>query len=66
MDPGDYWRELKERLKKQGNETVTNCDALKMVAADGKMPLIDVAEAGHVLLLTTAFQVNRLCPIYDE
>ena len=35
-DPGAYWRKLKERLKKEGNETVTNCHGLKMTAADGK------------------------------
>jgi hypothetical protein len=42
-DPGAYWRKLKERLKAEGNETVTNCHALKMLASDGlllrpKMP----------------------------
>ena len=66
IDPGAYWRKLKERLKKEGNETVANCHALKMVGADGKMRLTDVADAEHTLPLTTAFQANRLCPIYDE
>jgi hypothetical protein len=37
IDAGAYWRKLKERLKKEGNETVTNCHSLKMLAADGKM-----------------------------
>jgi len=32
-----YWRKLKQRLKEEGNETVTNCHSLKMQAADGKM-----------------------------
>ena len=32
-----YWRKLKQRLKEEGNETVTNCHGLKMRAADGKM-----------------------------
>jgi len=36
IDPGAYWRKLKERLKKEGNQTVTNCHGLKMTAADGK------------------------------
>ena len=36
-DPGAYWRKLKERLKRDCNETVTNCHGLKMLAADGKM-----------------------------
>ena len=36
-DPQAYWRKLKQRLKDEGNETVTNCHALKMRATDGKM-----------------------------
>jgi len=36
VDSGAYWRKLKERLKKEGNETVTNCHSLKMIAADGR------------------------------
>ena len=36
-DPQAYWRKLKQRLKTEGNETVTNCHALKMKAADGTM-----------------------------
>ena len=43
-DPTAYWRKLKQRLKEEGNETVTNCHALKMRAADGKMRLTDVAD----------------------
>ena len=42
-DPQAYWRKLKQRLKQEGNETVTSCHALKMLAADGKMRLTDVA-----------------------
>ena len=40
-NPQTYWRVLKNRLKKEGNETVTNCNALKMLAPDGKMRLTD-------------------------
>ena len=40
VDPGAYWRKLKERLKKEGNETVTNCHGLKMTAAVGKQRMI--------------------------
>ena len=36
-DPQSYWRKLKQRLKDEGNETVTNCHQLKMKAADGKI-----------------------------
>ena len=43
-DPQAYWRKLKQRLKDEGNETVTNCHALKMQAADGKMRMTDVAD----------------------
>ena len=43
-DPTAYWRKLKQRLTEEGNETVTNCHALKMRAADGKMRLTDVAD----------------------
>ena len=42
-DANAYWRKLKQRLKAEGNETVTNCHALKMLAADGKMRMTDVA-----------------------
>ena len=50
IDPLAYWRKLKERLLKEGgNETVTKCHALKMIAADGKMRLTDVADT-EVLL----------------
>ena len=44
VDQQAYWRKLKQRLKVEGNETVTNCHALKMIAADGKMRLTDVAD----------------------
>ena len=44
LDPKAYWRKLKQRLKEEGNESVTNCHALKLRAADGKMRLTDVAD----------------------
>lgn len=37
IDPHAYWRKLKQRLKEEGNQTVTSCHALKLMAADGKM-----------------------------
>ena len=43
-DPRNYWKVLKNRLKKEGNETVTNCNQLKLVAEDGKKRLTDVAD----------------------
>lgn len=48
-NPQTYWRVLKKRLKDEGNETVTNCNALKMRAADGKMRLTDVADTEQLL-----------------
>ena len=51
VNPPAYWRKLKERLKKEGNESVTNCHALKMLAADGKMRLTDVADTESLLRL---------------
>ena len=43
-DATAYWRKLKQMLEAEGNETVTNCHALKLRAADGKMRLTDVAD----------------------
>ena len=43
-NPRNYWKVLKHRLIKEGNETVTNCNQLKLVASDGKMRLTDVAD----------------------
>jgi BRO family, N-terminal domain len=49
--PGAYWRKLKERLKKEGNQTVTDCHGLKMTAADGRQRLTDVANTEQLLRL---------------
>lgn len=48
-NPQTYWRVLKKRLKDEGNETVTNCNGLKMLAADGKMRMTDVADTEQLL-----------------
>jgi len=50
-NPQTYWRVLKNRLKKEGNETVTNCNALKLCATDGKMRLTDVADQEQLFRL---------------
>ena len=50
-NPQTYWRVLKKRLKDEGNETVTNCNALKMLAPDGKMRMTDVADTEQLLRL---------------
>ena len=49
QNPQVYWRVLKKRLLAEGNETVTNCNALKMTAPDGKQRLTDVADTEQLL-----------------
>ena len=51
VNPTAYWRKLKQRLLAEGNETVTNCHGLKMMAIDGKMRLTDVADAEQLFRL---------------
>ena len=51
VNPQAYWRKLKQRLKNEGNETVTTCHALKMISADGKMRLTDVANQEQMFRL---------------
>ena len=46
-----YWNKLKERLKKEGSQSVTNCHRLKLEAADGKKYMTDVATAETLLRL---------------
>ncbi|EKU90238.1 BRO-N domain-containing protein [Bacteroides oleiciplenus] len=50
-NPQTYWRVLKKRLLSEGNETVTNCNGLKMQAADGKMRMTDVADTEQLFRL---------------
>lgn len=51
IDSSAYWRKLKQRLKAEGNETVTKCHSLKMKAVDGKMRLTDVADTEQLFRL---------------
>ncbi len=51
VDGRKYWNKLKQRLKEEGNETVTNCHQLKLLAADGKMRLTDVADVEQLFRL---------------
>ena len=62
INPQAYWRKLKERLKKEGNETVTNCHGLKMQAADGKMRLTDVADTEQLLRLIQSVPSPKVEP----
>ena len=50
-NPRNYWKVLKHRLIKEGNETVTNCNQLKLQAEDGKMRLTDVADTEQLFRL---------------
>jgi hypothetical protein len=52
-----YWNKLKERLDKEGSQTVTNCHQLKMRAEDGKMRLTDVADPETLLRLIQSFPI---------
>ena len=62
VDATAYWRKLKQRLKEEGNETVTNCHALKLTAADGKQRLTDVADAEQVLRLIQSIPSKKAEP----
>ena len=50
-NPRNYWKVLKSRLKKEGNQTVTNCNQLKLLAEDGKMRMTDVADQEQLFRL---------------
>lgn len=61
-DAAAYWRKLKQRLKAEGNETVTNCHSLKMVAADGKKRMTDVATTEQLLRLIQSISSKKAEP----
>ncbi len=62
VDPFAYWRKLKQRLLEEGNETVTNCHALKMIAQDGKMRETDVGDTEQVLRLIQSIPSKKAEP----
>ncbi len=57
-----YWNKLKERLKKEGNETVTNCHQLKMKATDGKMRMTDVADTEQLFRIIQSIPSKKAEP----
>lgn len=61
-DPRNYWKVLKHRLKEEGNETVTNCNRLKMLAPDGKMRLTDVADTKQLLRIIQSIPSSKAEP----
>ena len=62
LDANAYWRKLKQRLKAEGNETVTNCHGLKLQAADGKMRLTDVATTEQLFRLVQSIPSPKAEP----
>ena len=61
-NPQTYWRVLKNRLIKEGNQTVTNCNALKMLAPDGKMRFTDVADTEQLFRLIQSIPSKKAEP----
>ena len=62
-NPRNYWKVLKNRLKKEGNQTVTNCNQLKLRAEDGKMRLTDVATAEQMFRLIQSIPSRKAEPV---
>ena len=62
-DATAYWRKLKQRLKAEGNETVTNCHALKLPAADGKKRLTDMADLQGIFRLIQSIPSKKAEPV---
>src|SRR3989338_1664051 len=58
----NYWKVLKFRLKEEGNETVTNCNQLKLIAPDGKMRLTDVGHTEQILRLVQSIPSKKAEP----
>ena len=61
-NPQTYWRVLKKRLREEGNETVTNCNGLKLPAADGKKRTTDVADIEQLLRLIQSIPSKKAEP----
>ena len=61
-NPQTYWRVLKKRLRDEGNESVTNCNALKIPAADGKKRMTDVADIEQLLRLIQSIPSKKAEP----
>lgn len=61
-NPSTYWRVLKKRLLEEGNQTVTNCNGLKMRAADGKMRLVDASTTEQLLRLVQSIPSPKVEP----
>lgn len=62
-DKSAYWRKLKQRMKAEGNETVTNCHRLKLLAEDGKMRLTDTANTEGILRIIQSIPSPKAEPL---
>lgn len=62
-DKQAYWRKLKQRLKQEGNETVTNCHALKLKAQDGKYRMTDVVDIEGMFRIIESMPSKNAEPI---
>lgn len=62
-NPQTYWRVLKKRLRDEGNESVTNCNALKLPAADGKKRMTDVADLEQIFRIIQSIPSKKAEPI---
>ena len=62
-DKQSYWRKLKQRLKEEGNETVTNCHALKLKAQDGKYRMTDVVDIEGMFRIIESIPSKNAEPI---
>ncbi len=63
VDGRKYWNKLKERLKDEGNETVTNCHQLKLPAADGKKRMTDVADLEGIFRIIQSIPSKKAEPV---
>ena len=64
-DQQAYWRKLKQRLKSEGNETVTNCHALKLVSKDGKYRLTDVCDIEGMFRIIQSVPSKKVEPLKE-
>jgi len=63
LSAGNYWRKLKQRLKKEGCQSVTNCHELKLTASDGKKYLTDVADIEQLLRIIQSVPSKKAEPV---
>ncbi|MGM9874680.1 MAG: BRO family protein [Bacilli bacterium] len=63
VDPAGYWRKLKQRLKQEGNETVTNCHGLKLKSRDGKYRMTDVVDIEGMFRIVESIPSKKAEPM---